>query len=118
MGLAEMIALIALVVSGLALVLAGVALAYSKAHSRILKRIDTRGRAEFVEKRDARATAVERPDHNYAVDFAPSLAFTAASRCSLSARVIRAEQKPPEGEGNATTAQENPPPQAEKPPPG
>ena len=93
-----MIALIALVVSGLALVLAAVALAYSKAHSRILKRIDTRGRAEFIEKHDARAKAVERPDGNYGPEFVQPLGGTLTTRGSLGTRFIQAERKPPEGE--------------------
>jgi len=39
----------------------------------VLARVDSRGRAEFIEKRDSRAKAVQRENGNYGVNYELSL---------------------------------------------
>jgi hypothetical protein len=85
---------------------------YGREPTRLLKRIDTRERAQFVEKHDDRARAVERADGNYGVDFTQSLAGTLTAKGSLTARLVRAEQEPVDGQGNATRGEEKPHPKA------
>jgi len=82
---------------------------YGREPTRLLKRIDSRERAEFVEKRDERARAVQRPDGNYAVDFAQPLEGTLTSKGSLSTRFIQGEQKSAESQGKPPMGEEKPP---------
>ncbi len=64
---------------------------YSLGQSRLLERIDSRGRAEFIEERDPSARAAEREDGSYAVDYSRHLRGRVTGTAILSAKLIRGD---------------------------
>jgi len=65
--------------------------AYSREPNRRLKRIDNRGRAEFAERHDERAVAVQQGDGSYAVNFHQSLQAVTAPTARLFGKITRAD---------------------------